>query len=674
MNRMNKQHIMAALLAAAYPLFSAAQSADVDSDSAIVLGQVVVHARRSGPLPARSVFSSVDVLGGDIAAEQNVRYSWELLGRMPGVQLTDMGQGAVSGGFSFRGFNGERELNAVKLLIDGVPANNNAGNMPYFDMISPLDIASITVVRGTNDPRYGLHNIAGNVSVATRSGGDYNEARLSGGSFGSRDLQFARGSEADGLAQNYSASVQHADGYRAHADSDKVALAGKWMLDDTGGRMHGGVIARYYENQTEEPGYLTAAEARTAPRASPARNASDGGKRKLGQLSGHFDMLLGERLSWSSLVYLNRVDDRRWVTFSPASKQQERYEDETHAGAAGTLTYRPVLAWLHDLALEGGANVEHQSNRSLRWSTVSRVRASQTRDQDFEFDTSGAFVQAVIRPSAGLKLIPAYRVDTIAGDLRDSNGRRYGINRYGSIGQPKLSAVYALNDTCTLYGNWGRSFQVGAGAGSYDTANSPVQASINDGWESGLKFAPDERLEGRIAVWRQVASNEARRKLGAAANDVENIGRTERRGIDFQLNLKLARDTAAWFAYSVQKSRIVTPDQGSPQSKDKEVDHVPRYLVTGGIDYRPAPKWKLSYWANGQGDYYLERSNASGKFGRHFLSNIGANYQWSPDTRIEFQVKNLSNRYWEYVWHDGAQSLHAPGSPRALFLAAHTRF
>ena len=63
----------------------------------------------------------------------------------------------------------------MKLLIDGVPSNGNDGNMPYLDVVFPLDIEAVEVVRGTNDPRYGLHNIAGNANVVTRTGGNYRE-------------------------------------------------------------------------------------------------------------------------------------------------------------------------------------------------------------------------------------------------------------------------------------------------------------------------------------------------------------------------------------------------------------------------------------------------------------------------------------------------------------------
>jgi iron complex outermembrane receptor protein len=110
--------------------------------------------------------------------------------------MTQFRQGSESGKLSFRGFNGEGEVNAVKLLIDGVPSNDNGGGMQLLDMLFPLEIRSIEVVRGTNDPRYGLHNIAGNANIVTRSGGNYNDARVTYGSFDTKRYS----SQKDGKA------------------------------------------------------------------------------------------------------------------------------------------------------------------------------------------------------------------------------------------------------------------------------------------------------------------------------------------------------------------------------------------------------------------------------------------------------------------------------------------
>ncbi|MCL1420669.1 TonB-dependent receptor plug domain-containing protein, partial [Enterobacter hormaechei] len=150
------------------------------------------------------MLTSVDVLAADQLKDKNVSQSWELLGQMPGIQLTETRQGAESGKVSFRAFNGEGYLNAIKTLIDGVPSNVNSGNQRFIDMLFPLDISYIEVVRGTNDPRYGLHNIGGNVNFGTRQGGNYTDARLGYGSYNSWNVQGAYGGP---LTDRWSARV-----------------------------------------------------------------------------------------------------------------------------------------------------------------------------------------------------------------------------------------------------------------------------------------------------------------------------------------------------------------------------------------------------------------------------------------------------------------------------------
>ena len=189
--------LISAGLFALNPLSLALAQASQSEDSALTLGTVTVQGASgaSGPLSTASVLSSVDILGADILEKMPVNYSWELFSRAPGVMLTEFNQGTTSGKISFRGFNGEGEVNAVKLLIDGIPSNSNDGNMPFMDMIFPLELDSIEVVRGTSDARYGLNNIAGNVNMLTRTGGDYTKARLRYGSFNTREVQLAKGIE-----------------------------------------------------------------------------------------------------------------------------------------------------------------------------------------------------------------------------------------------------------------------------------------------------------------------------------------------------------------------------------------------------------------------------------------------------------------------------------------------
>lgn len=655
---------------------SAQKSTESTESVAITVGKIVITGRRAGPLQSTKVLTSVTVVPAERIERQNVTNNWQLLEQVPGVMLTNFGQGTTSGKLSFRGFNGEGEINAVKLLLDGIPSNSNDGNMPYIDLVPRLGIQSIEVVRGTNDPRYGLHNIAGNVNIVAKRGDNYKQGRVTLGSFGTKEAQLALGIDSGRITQNYAFGYLNSSGHRRHSDAENFGFSGGWFVHSESGKSSVGLIARHYQAAAEEAGYLTRSQAESDPRQSPTHNASDEDKRKVTQIALKAESELSDNVFANAHLYVNDFDDRRFVRFSAAVSQQERYVAETHVGAATTLTWRLGDTAIGNVSITGGVDTERQDNRSERYNTVERSRTAQTRDQQFDFNTVGGFVQAVVKPTGKLSIIPAYRADSISGSYTNRlNGITYDVNDYGVINQPKLSSIYAISESLSVYGNMGRTFQVGVGTAAYKVnQTNDLAPSINHGWEVGLKFRAGHWMDGRLAAWRQTASNEARRRLNDPANDAENIGKTRRQGIDLEINAHPTSDVDLWIAGTLQQSRILRADAAAPTSEGKEIDHVPRLLYSLGADYRFSDSWRFSAWLNGQTKYYLERTNSTGRFGAYALLNVSAVYVYNPRVSFDIQVRNVLDRYYEYVWYDGTQSLHSPGAPRGVFVSANLRF
>ena len=645
----------------------APSSTESEAATRFMIGEVVVTAR-SMARSTETILTSVDMLGGDIAQRQSVDNAWELFARLPGVVLTDFNQGTTSGRFSIRGFNGEGEINAVKLMIDGIPSNDNAGGMTGIDMISPLDVAGIELVRGTSDPRWGLNNIAGNANILTRIGGNYLDARLIGGAFGTVDAQASAGLERGGFSQNYLVGYRRTDAYRDHADLDRLNLAGKWFYDFGSTRI--GAIVRHSVAHAEEPGYLTDADADTDRTRSYAVSATDGGTRRIGQYSLHLDSDLADPLALSVKGYANSLHDDRYVRFSASVPQQRRLTEEWQYGATAALHYHPRVEFLHALMIEAGGDVQVQDNKSLRWLADRRKLTSQTRDQDFGLTVYGGYLQAVIEPTDWLKITPAWRIDRVAGHFTNRlAGTTAPINDYGTISQPKLSVAVTPVTGVTAYANYGRTFQIGAGSGAYlvPPRTTDVAPSINEGYEAGIKLTRGRWLEARVALWQQTASGELKRRLNDPSGDVDNLGRTRRRGIDLQLDLKPVRTIALWGSYSHQTARIVTPDPATPSQAGNAIDHVPQNVFSGGLDVTPAPQVRLSLWGNGQSSYELDPANTQGRYGDYVVLNAEVAYKLTPKIEISAQLKNLANERYEYVWYDGTQRLHAPADPRSLF-------
>jgi iron complex outermembrane receptor protein len=655
-------------LALAAPAWAQRHDHDADAnDTSFSVGDIVVTARDMARSTS-NIVTSIDRLGGDVAQRQSVDNSWELFARLPGVSLTDFNQGTTSGRFSIRGFNGEGEINAVKLLIDGIPSNANDGGMPFIDAVMPLDIAQVELVRGTADPRYGLHAIAGSADIATRIGGNYLDVRGLGGAFGTAEGQVSAGVETGGFSQNYFVGYRHSDGFRDHAGLDRVSLAGKWFYDWGAVRLGG--IARYAQVEAQEPGYLTDADAYADRRRSYAVSASDGGRRQMGQYSLHLDADLTDTLALSAKGYANALDDDRYVRFSATVAQQRRLAREDQYGGLATLHYHPKVAFLHRLMLELGGDVQVQDNQSLRYLTADRRITSQTRDQAFGLTVAGGYAQAVIEPTAWLSITPGWRFDTVSGTLRNRmNGQLYPINDYGTISQPKLSVAITPLAGVTAYGNYGRTFQIGVGAGAYKVPprTTDLAPSINEGWEAGVKLTRGRWLEARVALWEQTASGEIKRRLNDPSGDSDNLGATRRRGLDVQLSVTPLRGANLWGAYSYQRARIVTPDPATPSQAGNWIDHVPQNLFSGGVDVVPAARWRVSLWGNGQSSYALTPANSLPRYGAYLVVTGEVAWRVLPQIEVAAQLKNLGNRRYEYVWYDGTQVLHSPADSRALY-------
>ncbi|MDT4290505.1 TonB-dependent receptor [Methylomonas sp. MO1] len=661
----------------------------IKDDSIFELGAVTVSDQAENvKLTSKDIATSVDIMYADKIADQNVLTAYDLFHRMPGVQVTQFGQGITTGKMSFRGFNGEGRVNAVKLLIDGVPSNTNSGDTYFIDSLFPLDIESIEVVRGTNDARYGLHSFAGNISMNTTAGGNYAKGRLSYGSFNTHDIQSGLGYEKDGLSQNYQISYRASDGYRDHSDTDKNSFSGKWFYTPDDQKYKIGLIARWSEAGAQEPGYMTYQEQLLNQTQTFARNATDGGKRTVGQVSTHLDVNLSKTLFWSSKVYGNLFDDQRYVTYGPGAAQQERDRDEIQYGAMTSLTYHPVVSWLDDFSLETGFDFQQQENKYLRYLTDSRVRRSSglRNDEKWDFLNYGGYIQAVIKPFKWLKLTPGYRADIIDGSFFNYRpGTTFGsspLNDYGTISQPKIGAVITPIEGYSLYGNWGRTFQVGLGQATFIGRNQAnIGPSLNDGWEVGVKLKPVDWAEGRVAYWAQDASNEISRNL--ASVDSTMIGATKRQGVDIEVKVYPTDKVGVWAAYSLQEAKVTNPPVVSAGTMEyvagNQVVNTPNYLFSAGIDYQILPQLRSSLWTSGQGDYFVDQANQRGQYGEYALLNLDLGYQVTKEVELQFQAKNLTDARREYVWYDEtfgatAQPFFSPGDGIAFYGAVNVKF
>ena len=618
------------------------------------IGEVVVTGK-SDYLTTADAPASVDVIGSDQIEMENVDFSMELLKKVPGAYYGDWNQGVVSGTISMRGFDANHDTPAT-LIVDGIPHNFGYGRMdiqPFF----PLEIDRLEVVKGTSDPRYGLQNIAGNVNLHTKQGGNFSQTRLLTGSYNTYDAGLAAGHDDGNFSQTYFAGYRQTDGYREHSDLKKGAASGKWFYTTNDQRLSIGAIARFFSMDANAPGYLSKAEADTDPQQAAAFAYSDGGEQENQHISAHVDYAFTDRLAWSFKTYYQHLERTRWCRWSLDGDQQERVSDDDQYGAISTLTYEITDGFIPRLKIDWGVDYQHQDNLEQRWVTDNRVHnGNPTRDWDSSYHYWGSYVQADGDVTNWLRLIGALRVDALDGEMTNrSTGLTTDMVDLDYIWQPKAGIIIMPWDGYNLYGNYGRTFQTPASPTLYGQNSSgnaisrDIDYSKNDGWELGLKASPYNWVSARIDYWQMIATDEVREK-NDGSGDYINAGETTRKGWDFSLSIRPHDWVALWGSYSLIDAKYTDPGPGLESRKDNDIENIPEFASKAGIDFTHPIGFYSNLWVEIQGDYEIDPDNTRERDGAYTVWNWSLGYNWSTAT-LGFEIKNLFDEsYYSFIW------------------------
>lgn len=202
---------------------------------------IVVTASRI-PVPLSAVGSSISVIDREQIERRESAFAIDLLRNVPGVAISQSGSIGSQTQLRMRG----AEANQVLVLIDGIEANDPAGNAEFaFENLGTWDIDRIEVVRGAQSGLWGSDALAGVINVITRQpdealsvsgfgeGGSFGTwsagTRISGALLGTRAGLSVSSIDSDGT--NSSRSGGEDDGYENRTASLAVLAAPTDKLD-----------------------------------------------------------------------------------------------------------------------------------------------------------------------------------------------------------------------------------------------------------------------------------------------------------------------------------------------------------------------------------------------------------------------------------------------------------
>lgn len=158
-----------------------------------------------------------------------------------------------------------------------------------------------------------------------------------------------------------------------------------------------------------------------------------------------------------------------------------------------------------------------------------------------------------------------------------------------------------------------------------------------------------------------------------------DLGATRRRGLDFQFSQLIGTRGRIWFYHTLQKATVLSGSAAGMPLAGSEVFSTPRHITQLGAEYQLDERWGVSLQGRAQGDYYIYTQLAPGKYGGYAVADLSARYTWSPQVSVDFQVRNLLDEKYEYVWYDSvfwgaqAQPMFAPAPGRAAYVSLNLK-
>ena len=177
------------------------------------LGEVIVYAGKEGVNLATTV---TEINEEDIKA-RGAQTVAEALDYIPGVDVHIGGRGQFH--VNIRGF----AQKDVKILIDGVPANESYFGTLDLSLIPVDAVSKISVVKGASSVLYGANTMGGVINIITKKGGvePVTEFITSFGDYGTRNYILNHGAATGNFNYWLTYGYRESDGFRLSGDFDK---------------------------------------------------------------------------------------------------------------------------------------------------------------------------------------------------------------------------------------------------------------------------------------------------------------------------------------------------------------------------------------------------------------------------------------------------------------------
>lgn len=663
MNAMLRIQILLAAIIAPASLVAQSSPAAGESDLPRRLDPIEVTVTR-WTSPLTELPAAVTVIDGDELARGRLPASLaEALATVPGLFIQNAGNFSQDARIALRGFGAQAAfgIRGVMIVVDGIPQTLPDGQAQV-DAIDLGEVQRIEILRGPAAAMYG--NAAGGVvRITTRSASATPSAWLRHGQseFGRRETRLALSGSVGPVGPvglRLALGRFERDGFRDHARAEqyRASLKADWQPDDAT-RLD--VRVGWFEAPEEQdPGALTAAQARATPRlANPANVRFDAGEsldqwRVGAGLDHRFGRNRNQQVQLAGFGLLRDFSNR--LPFE--SGGQVAFERLfTGLDARWRLDGRLLQ---RDAGFSAGFDARRQRDERLRFDNLDGVRGARVLDQRERVDLLGAWLQGRVELAPDWTLTAGLRFDEVRLDVNDrlrADGDDSGERVWREV-SPGAGLSWRASPALTLFANVGTAFQTptttelanpddpGAGGGF----NRALGAETAQSAEFGLRWRRPARGRFEASVYRirvddAIASIEVPGFSGSGRDFFTNAGRSTRWGLELAAAWSLTDRLELRGSYSASDfefDRFVTAEG---DFSGKQMPGVPRHRGDVALDWHDPGGFQARLRLIRTGGFYADNANQARNGARTELA-LDAGWSWRTGrwtTRLVAGVENL---------------------------------
>ena len=512
------------------------------------------------PTPPDEVVSSITTISGEELRARGVRFVHDALREVPGASVVQVGSFGGQTSLFLRG--GESDY--VKVLIDGVPANQAGGAFNWANLTTD-NVDRIEILRGPASVIYGSDAVSGVVQIFTRRGqaGFAVEGGAEAGTFGTLNGHAGVLGGTPRLTYSADASRFSTDGsYAFNSDYGNTGISGSIRtLPDA--RTDASLSARFNDSRFHFPTDF----------AGVLADSNQSSTEEMLTLSGDLGRRLGDRYDLRLTAGGSRTDagfdDRSdgpadTLGFAFASQRESRAQ-------RGSLDARLNAVLSDVVTITAGAQVERETERLTGETTSNFGGISTTPDTPFDRGrtTLGYYTQGVIDLASGLAL--------------NLNARLDDNSAFGTFFTYRAGAAYRLPSATRIRASLGRAFKAPTFCEQFCdvpfvVGDSTLRPERSTSWEAGVEQAFGE---GQVLVWATYFDQRFRDMIvydgsgGPAQPTYRNGAAARARGLETGLTVTLGRNvkTSATYTHLTTKA---TDDAGLPSAAFAEGERLIR--------------------------------------------------------------------------------------------------